>query len=73
MSERELHICEDCGRFPDCPQLTNEVWYQIGGPDTLLCLRHAEMRLEREIEPEDLEDCPANAYTLTLAKRKGLL
>lgn len=65
---REIE-CKVCGRFPDCPQLKNEVWAQIAKPNELLCLVHAEENLGRHIVPDDLGICPANAYALTLAKR----
>lgn len=61
--------CADCGAVPDCPQLKNEVWYRIAGPDDLLCLGHAEARLGRDIVPGDLADCAANSYALKLAER----
>lgn len=64
-------VCQICGKFPDCPQLRDEVWAQIAGPHGLLCLEHAEERLGRHIEPEDLGVCPANRYALTLAERQG--
>lgn len=61
--------CQECQAVPDCPQLKNEVWYQIAGERDLLCLKHAEARLGREIVPDDLAPCPANTYALTLAER----
>lgn len=69
MTEKDRYRCSECGEFPDCPQLKDEVWATIAKPNELLCIEHAEDRLRRTIEPEDLQECPANAFTLLLAKR----
>lgn len=61
--------CKVCRKVPDCPQVKDDVWAQIGQPDDLLCLEHAEEALGRHIVPEDLASCPANSYALELAKR----
>lgn len=68
MNERTF-VCAECGAPPDCPQLNDEVWAQIAGPRDLLCITHAEAKLGREIQPEDLRVCPANAFSLLLAHR----
>lgn len=63
-------VCGICGKFPDCPQLKDEVWLAIAEPDELLCLEHAENRLGRHIAPDDLGECPANSYALKLHERQ---
>ncbi len=66
---REI-VCKVCSKFPDAPQLRDDVWAKIAKPDDLLCLHHAEEALGRHIEPEDLGVCPANAFALKLAERR---
>ncbi len=70
LDEKRKFACDDCGTPPDCPQLIDEVWYLVSDATGLLCIKHAEERLGRHIQPADLVDCPANAYALTLAERQ---
>lgn len=62
-------ICDECPNVPDCPQLTDEVWYTIGQKDTLLCISCTEKRLGRRIEMTDLRDCMGNAFAFMLYDR----
>lgn len=62
------YTCSKCARPPDCPQLKDDVWAKISSPDDILCLRHAEEALGREIDVFDLAQCPANTFAL----RQGL-
>lgn len=65
------YICDEegCDLAPCCPMLHDELWATISTPNGLLCIKHAEARLGREIEVTDLNDSLANAFTFKLYDR----
>jgi len=67
-------FCYDCGAFPDCPQLTDEVWLTIANSKDLLCMFCAEGRLNRQLTLHDLAQCRANKpiRLFVMRERKAL-
>ena len=64
-------VCDEegCEAAPDAPMLKDEVWNTISHKKGILCIKHAEQKLGRQIHIKDLRECVANNYTFLLYDR----